>query len=63
MEKEEKIKLLIIKIAKCNDSYYYGCDPLLSDFEYDELVKEFKELIDDKEIPIFKLSIINNFLG
>ncbi len=46
---EEKINLLREKINNYNHHYYLRDDPLVSDFEYDELMRELKLL--EEEYP------------
>ena len=53
--KKERIEYLKQQIAKHNKLYYENSEPEITDAEYDELVKELRALIGEKEIAIFKL--------
>lgn len=52
MQIEERIQYLKDEINKCNYKYYVEENPYLSDFDYDNLFAELKELED--KYPMFK---------
>lgn len=52
MQVEERIEFLKNEINKSNYKYYVEEDPYLSDFEYDKLFTELKEL--EEKYPMFK---------